>query len=230
MINIVTCAYRSARFAEDHVAFIAKQKGDYTHWVGVDGCEETLIRYKALMHPKMRLFYSKKNVGKALMQNSLVAIIGAGEKILFFDSDDYMVSGTLERLPEVYHPQVYCLPMRNSDEVNRVKPGTAIMLMQTETYFHMGGFRTEYLCGHDSCFRSRYEKVFNRKVQMLENCPAFIRNRHPESLTMRPDTSLKSEYRRWVRDFVRNEINLGHWIVEYKSLHSLTEILRCQRK
>jgi len=225
LINIVTCAFNSSQFTEMHVRSIADQAGDLIHWVGVDGCSKTLSAFEANMHDRMRLFSIKKNKGKALMQNSLVSLIGEGQQILLFDSDDYLAKGSVKAFPVATGQEIYSLPMVNSDDPMKIKKAEAIMLMRSDTYFYMGGFRPEIACGHDTCFRQRYEKATGREVKFLRTLPAFIRNRHPQSLTRHPSTGMGSTYRRQVKTLVSEEIHKGNLLITYKIHERLTQHL-----
>lgn len=221
MTNIITCAYKSALFAKKHVAAILKQKGDWMHYVGVDGCPETLKAYQALKHDRMRLFSIPKNHGKPFMQNSLVAV--AQGHILLFDSDDYMAEGTIENLPRDPGYDVYRLQMINSDQPTAIKNATAILYMNSAVYAKMGGFRTDIKCSHDTCFNERYMKQSGRSIITLDKIPPFTRNRHPMSLTMHPDTAIGSQFRNLMRQKINRDIDNGKWVIPYEILPKLTE-------
>ena len=220
MVNIITCAYRTAEFAESHVEAILKQKGEWMHYVGVDGCPETLESYKKLKHKRMRLFYSDANVGKSMMQNTLVKI--AGGNVLFFDSDDYMAPSTIHKLPPV-KDRIFRLRCMNSDTHKTVK-AEAIMYMNSETYFMMGGYRTDIKCSHDTCFAMRLERHSQRIIETLTHIPAFIRNKHRNALTVHPETALGSPYRLAVNSMIFADIGAGKYVIEYKALDNLIEI------
>lgn len=220
MVSIITCAYNSAKFAEEHVKSILQQKGEWLHYVGVDGCEETLKAYKKLKHSRMRLFSIPENKGKAFMQNTLVSI--ARGNILLFDSDDFMSLVTIENLPTAPGENVYRLSMLNSNE-NILRPATAILYMHSDIYLKMGGFRTDIKCTHDTCFSNRYEKLTRKEIITLKNIQPFIRNRHPESLTMHPDTGLKSLYRKQARQKIDDDIYRGKLQIPYIQLDKITE-------
>ncbi len=224
MVNIITCSHKAICFLEKHIEAIRTQKGEFIHWIGVDGDRETLEEVIRHRHDRMRIFYSRGNVGKALLQNSLAAYVGQRQKILFFDADDYMAQGTIASLPDDLGDQIFSLPMINSNDLGRVVDATAIMVMMSDTYFAVGGFRTEIRVGHDNCFRWRWEKVTGKKVKMLPRCPPFARNKHSNSLTGAMETGLNSPYRAEVRKYIREEIHKGHCIIDYRSLPSLIEI------
>ena len=227
MIHIVTCAYKAWEWAERHVEAIKAQEGDFMHYVGIDGCEKTLEAYKVLQHDRLRIFYTPKNLGKSILQNSIVSFVPDGANILFFDADDFIAKGTVNRLTAIANssrmPALSLLPYANN---GKAMTGYAhgVQFMRKSLYVEMGGFNSHLKVGADTDFLKRVgrqKKIQHAKVIGIR---PFYRTVHSESLTNSKETGTNTAFRASERAFIAQGLAAGRFKIPFVTSDLVKEV------
>ena len=97
MISVIVPAYKATKFIDECLDSL--KGADIL--VGVDNCQETLDHL--LTRTDIRLFFFEKNVGPYIIKNTLVDR-ARFDNILFFDADDVLAEGVLEKIEEALLP------------------------------------------------------------------------------------------------------------------------------
>ena len=227
MIHIVTCAYKAWEWAERHVEAIKAQEGDFMHYVGIDGCEKTLEAYKVLQHDRLRIFYTPKNLGKSILQNSIVSFVPDGANILFFDADDFIAKGTVNRLTAIANssrmPALSLLPYANN---GKAFSGHAhgVQFMKKSLYIEMGGFSTHLKVGADTDFMKRVNKqkrVIHAKINGLL---PFYRTLHDKSLSNSKETGHNTAFRAAERAYIAQGLAAGKFKIPFVTSDLVKEV------
>ena len=100
MISVIVPAYKATKFIDECLDSL--KGADIL--VGVDNCQETLDHL--LTRTDIRLFFFEKNVGPYIIKNTLVDR-ARFDNILFFDADDVLAEGVLEKIEEALLPVDY---------------------------------------------------------------------------------------------------------------------------
>lgn len=174
---------------------------DYEVLVGIDSCYDTLnYIYENQFLPNFKFFFFSVNNGPYVIKNTLCEV-SKFEKILFFDSDDVMMSGMLSDIDtNLDHYPVIKPKYINFTEVNGVrdyvkeKPqfGEGVFAIQKDLFLSMNGFEGWEVAA-DSDFMGR---LYKTDVNILHtNSILFHRRHHENSLTVHPNTGLASRLR-----------------------------------
>ena len=208
MISIIIPAYKATKYIDECLSSI---KGNVEHeiLIGVDGCEETYNHIKHLDN----VFYFPKNVGPYVIKNTLVNI-AKYNKILFFDSDDLMDPGALDRLAKVIDSVDYVrLNYINFNDKKLVnlfaqKMNDAVIAIDKYVFNRLNGFYP-WKCGADTEFLSRLE--FNKLKSFSLPDVFYYRRLHGENLTMRKETGHGSAIRSEYVNIINRNIRANHW-------------------
>lgn len=188
MISVIIPAYKATKYIDECLASI---KVDCEILIGVDACEETYNHVKHLDN----VFYFTKNVGPYVIKNTLVDL-AKYENILFFDADDVMAEGTLEKFNEAIQTKDY-VKLNYINFTDKIKTSgqmmsDAVIGIKKSVINSLNGFYP-WKCGADTEFEQRL-KHKNFKHKVLEGV-SYYRRLHGENLTMRKDTGYRSALR-----------------------------------
>jgi GT2 family glycosyltransferase len=201
-LAICICAYDCAEFIPDLINSLFEQK-PYEGWkydirIGVDGCEKTSQRLKALLVPHL---WSAKNYGHAIMRNSLIYYKPA-HAYAYFDADDMMLRDYLRlSIRELEIKKHFVMAKKINCDKNLNPKGKAVienggaMTFDHNVLQAVGGFQP-YRCAIDTDFMRRAEMAGFR-IHVIDK-PLYLRRSHPKALTKRKETGMGSAYRKTV--------------------------------
>lgn len=204
MLSVIIPAYKATKYIDDCLASI---KGAEI-LVGVDSCQETLDHLK---NRDIKLFYFTENVGPFVIKNTLIDQ-ASNEHILFFDSDDVLVEGVIERinerLAEIDYLKLNYINFYNKPTTKGHMMNDAVIAIKRSSFNSINGFQP-WRCGADTEFsyRSQYN---NLKYKVLDGL-AYHRRLHGENLTMRKETGHKSPIRETYVAYINKHHKLGSW-------------------
>lgn len=169
--------------------------------IGIDGCKTTLEYINNNQFPdNFKFFYFLENKGPYLIKNTLCEI-SKYDKILFFDSDDIMLNKTLSEIDEnldrydVIKPKYINFEDKENGRVfddKRNQFGEGVFGIKKDLFLGLNGFEG-WKVAADSDFMGR---LYKTNVKILHTpYPLFHRRVHNDSLTVHPDTGLKSKLR-----------------------------------
>lgn len=209
MISIIIPAYKATRYIDECLSSI---KGNVEHeiLIGVDGCEETYNHIKHLEN----VFYFPKNMGPYVIKNTLVDV-AKYDKLLFFDADDIMDQGALDRLARViglaHYIKLNYINFNNKRERIDLfghKMNDAVIAIDKHVFNSLNGFYP-WKCGADTEFSNRLQ--FN-KVKCIALPDAFYYRRlHGENLTMKSETGHGSSIRNGYCDIINANTRNNSW-------------------
>lgn len=225
VIAVIIAAYRAEKFINQCVASVLAQDMP-PGWsldvrIGIDGCPDT---ERAIKYPYFR---SERNVGAYIMRNSLI-YAGKADAYTFFDADDVMIQGFFTRiLPflddfgAVLPGKYICDSLFNVDKY-KLQDGGSLTFTHSALE-KIGGFRP-FRCACDSDFMRRLE-LSGVKIHKIKE-PLYYRRKHSESLTQKPDTGYRSDYRRRVwremtEDRARGKLKITPEFIPIKFIDSI---------
>ena len=204
-------------FLDECVNSILKNNIDFPFeiLIGIDSCHETIyhIEKDKIFYKKTKIFYFDSHVGPYVIKNSLVGIANY-EYILFFDSDDIMTENMLNNFyNEIDHVDFVRFNYLNfSKNINNLlnenlKSDTIIGTKKT-ILDKIVGFQP-WFCGADS---ELYERlVFNKMTEKTIDGLSFYRRIHDKNLTIRKETSNRSEIRKKYLDILKENKTKNIW-------------------
>lgn len=204
MVTIIIPAYKASKYIDECLASISVV--DVEVLIGVDGCEETYNHIKHLDN----VFYFPKNVGPYVIKNTLVDI-AKNENIIFFDSDDVMVTESIEYILDALYRSDY-VKLNYINFENRIRAGKvmndAVVAIKKNVFNSLNGFYP-WRCGADTEFgyRLKYNNLKEGKVEQL----CYYRRLHGENLTMRAETGHGSPIRSQYVNIINRNIRANHW-------------------
>lgn len=204
MISIIIPAYNATKYIDECIKSVDIVGAEIL--IGVDGCEETYNHIKHIDN----VFYFPKNVGPYVIKNTLVDI-AKNENIIFFDSDDVMVTEAIENILDALYRSDY-VKLNYTNFQGRVKPGPmmndAVIAIKKDVFNSLNGFYP-WKCGADTEFgyRLAYNKLKEGKVSEL----CYYRRLHGENLTMKKETGHGSPIRSEYVNIINRNIRANHW-------------------
>jgi len=204
MITIIIPAYKATKYIDECIKSVNIVGAEIL--IGVDGCEETYNHIKHLDN----VFYFPKNVGPYVIKNTLVDI-ATNNDIIFFDSDDVMISESIEHIRNALQKADY-VKLNYINFHDRIQPGQvmndAVIAINKDVFNSLNGFYP-WICGADTEFeyRLRYNKLKEGKVGEL----CYHRRLHGENLTMRAETGHGSPIRSEYVNIINRNIKANNW-------------------
>lgn len=191
-LAVIIAAYRAERWIGDclasvraSIAALPRSCERIEVRVGVDGCPATALKCYGVTDA----WYATRNVGVALMRNSLVAIAPA-RLYAIFDADDVM---RVDYLPQVWAAS-QTAPIVGTGRVEcdaHLQPlydsafDTGVCAIRSDAWHLLGGYRP-YRYGADVDLHLR-ARALGLQTQAIPD-PLFLRRQHPGSLTRDPAT------------------------------------------
>lgn len=208
MISVIIPAYKAAKYI--HECLDSIQGAEIL--VGVDGnCQETLDSLHNYVRKNVKIYTFSNINGPFVIKNTLVDQ-ASNEHILFFDSDDVLVEGVIERMDErlaenhyvkLNYINFYKKPVDKGRIMN-----DAVIAIKRSVFNSINGFQP-WRCGADTELAYRLQhNHFKHKV--LDGL-AYHRRLHGENLTSRPDTGHKSPLREKYVAYINEHIKLNSW-------------------
>jgi glycosyltransferase involved in cell wall biosynthesis len=205
MLSVIVPAYKAVKYIDESVTSL--QGAEIL--VGVDSCQETLDHLKD--HPNIRLFYFPTNVGPYVIKNTLIDE-ASHDSILFFDADDVLYEGSLQKIEEQLQP-VHYLKLTYINFYNKIvkqghKMSDAVIAIKRDVFNQLNGFYP-WICGADTELGHRLEH--NKLKHNRFDGVAYHRRLHGDNLTMRPSTKHGSEIRNKYMVEIANKQRNKHW-------------------
>jgi glycosyltransferase involved in cell wall biosynthesis len=205
MLSVIVPAYRSDRYIDQCIDSL---KGAEI-LIGVDACEPTLQKIKD--RSDVRIFYFQENVGPYVIKNTLIDE-ASHNSILFFDSDDVLAEGVLERIEQQLTSLDYLKLNYVNFQVKINKSGQmmsdAVIAIKRDVFNSLNGFYP-WKCAADTEFHSRL--VHNSLKHKTLDGVAYYRRLHGENLTLRKDLGHGSPIRNSYKSIISKNQASKNW-------------------
>jgi glycosyltransferase involved in cell wall biosynthesis len=189
MITVIIPAYKATKYIDECLASLPGAE----ILVGIDRCKETFDHF--LDKTDIKTFYFTENVGPFVIKNTLIDE-ASHDKILFFDSDDILVEGVLDRiekaLDDVDYVKLNYINFTGKINNKGHKMNDAVIAINRPIFNELNGFQA-WRCGADTEFAKRLE--FNKKKHIVLDDVAYYRRLHNNNLTLRKETGHGSPIR-----------------------------------
>lgn len=208
-VSVCISAWKTAEYIEECLDSVSAQTWfkDNDNWeilLGIDGCEETLAKVKEIMHKykNLKVMMMDKNVGTYVTCNTIMKE-ARYEWLLRFDSDDTMPNDMIAKLfshdLNGYGVVRYNNQNFGSNDYRGLAWGSH--LIRHNVFDVYGGYRDWRISGdYDLLYRIEPD------VKVLKlNDVLYNRRVRENSLQFSEDTSIKSEKRKKLDVFVKNE-------------------------
>lgn len=201
-ISILIPAYKADRFIKECLDSIEAQTYfedymDYEILIGIDGCEDTLNKVKAIRgnYRNIKVYMMERNMGVYITLNTLLTL-AKNSIFIKFDADDVMRDNMVEKISESINEfdivRYYCQKFKFSFEnkLDILLPDGSLAFKKS-VIEKIGGFKP-WVCGADTDFLNRAKNVCSVKniIEVL-----FYYRNHEESLTHDPRTGKDSQIR-----------------------------------
>lgn len=208
-VSVIISAWNTAEYIEDCLDSVSNQTWFKNHenWeilLGIDACEKTLEKVKSIMNKyrNLAVFMMKKNVGTYVTCNTL-AENAKYEWLLRFDSDDIMPNDMINKIFSHNLKDYGVVRYRFNNFGNKDGGGIAwgSHAVRHKTFKEYGGYRNWRISG-DYDFLYRLEPDI--KTTKLEDI-YYNRRCRPNTLEFSEETNMKSDLRKQLNTFVKNE-------------------------
>jgi glycosyltransferase involved in cell wall biosynthesis len=204
MLSVIIPAYKATKYIDDCIASI---KGDCEILIGVDACEET---YSHIKHLK-NVYYFKENVGPYVIKNTLVDE-AKYDDILFFDSDDVMAEGTIEKIIEALKTKDYVklsyIDFTNKPLLRGNVYNNAVIGIKKSVFNSINGFYP-WRCSADTEITYRLEHNNLSCKTMPDVC--YYRRLHKNNLTVKKETRHGSPIRKTYVNYINLHLSKQNW-------------------
>ena len=202
-LSVIIPTYRNVEFLPELIDSIVRSNfnKEYEVLVGIDSCYDTLnYIYENQFPSNFKFFFFENKKGPYIIKNTLTEL-SKFEKLLFFDSDDIMMSSLMSEIySHLDHYGMIKPKYINFTDKNGTREfkkegsqfGEGVFGVRKELFLNMNGFEGWEVAA-DSDFMGRYYKT-NNSVLHTQSI-LFHRRLHENSLTIHPDTGLSSRIR-----------------------------------
>ena len=204
MLSVIIPAYKATKYIDECIASI---KGDCEILIGVDGCIET---YNHIRHLE-NVYYFKENVGPYVIKNTLINQ-AKYDNILFFDSDDVMAPGTIEKVTETLNSKDYVklsyIDFIKKPLLSGIVYSNAVIGIKKDVFNSINGFYP-WRCSADTELVNRLQyNNFSCKT-IPDVC--YYRRLHKDNLTVRKETGHGSPIRKTYVDYINLHLSKKSW-------------------
>ena len=208
MISVIIPAYKAAKYI--HECLDSIQGAEIL--VGVDGnCQETLDSLHNYVRKNVKIYTFSNINGPFVIKNTLVDQ-ASNEHILFFDSDDVLVEGVIERiderLAEIDYVKLNYINFYNKPTTRGRMMNDAVIAIKRSVFNSINGFQP-WRCGADTELSNRLQHN-HFKHNVLDGL-AYHRRLHGENLTMSKETGHKSPIREKYVAYINQHTKLNSW-------------------
>lgn len=204
MLSVIIPAYKAIKYIDECIASI---KGDCEILIGVDACEETYNHIKHLEN----VYYFKENVGPYVIKNTLVDQ-AKYDSILFFDSDDVMAPGTIEKVTEILSSKDYVklsyIDFIKKPLLSGIVYSNAVIGIKKDVFNSINGFYP-WRCSADTELVNRLKHNNFSCKTILNVC--YYRRLHKDNLTVRKETGHGSPIRKTYVDYINLHLSKQSW-------------------
>ena len=234
-ISIVIPTFKNTKFLIECISSLVSscKKLDYEILIGIDACVETLEfldKQSYKIDNRIKFFYFSKNVGPYVIRNSL-ALKTKYNNILFFDSDDVMITGSIDVIMKgLRHGGIVKFKHYNFiDGLDYTRERNVslseiyahgVFAINKELFFQLRGF-LGWRCGADTEFCERYAH-FNVENILIDSA-LFFRRYHETNISRSEETGIDSPLRETYANIIYEKRNTKEWLPEK------IETFPCQR-
>jgi glycosyltransferase involved in cell wall biosynthesis len=206
MITVIIPAYKATKYIDECLASLPGAE----ILVGIDRCKETFDHL--VDRTDIKTFYFTENVGPFIIKNTLVDE-ASYDKILFFDSDDILVEGVLDRIEKALDDVDY-VKLNYINFTHRInhkahKMNDAVIAINRPVFNELNGFKP-WRCGADTEFAHRL--AFNKLKHTVLDDVAYYRRIHGENLTVRKETGYDSPIRKGYMEYIARRQRENNWV------------------
>lgn len=206
MVSVIIPAYKATKYIDQCLDSIHGAE----ILVGVDSCQETLDYLKN--RSDIRLFFFPENVGPYIIKNTLIDQ-ASNEHVLFFDADDVLVEGVIDRIDEQLATNDY-IKLNYINFYTKIDPkghkmNDAVIAINRPVFNRLNGFYP-WRCAADTEFHNRL--IYNKLKSTLLDGVAYYRRLHGENLTMRQETGHGSAIRNRYIEYINTCQRTNSWI------------------
>ena len=205
-VSVIIPAYRAEKYIEECLDSIAMQSlcqdNEYEILLGIDACQSTAYIVQAIRscYKNLKVYWFPQNVRPYLIRNTL-AYRAQYEHLIFFDADDIMLDGHIERIGfELQNADIAQYKYINFQDDNPQSHSNSddyaqgVFGINADAFKQrMGGFLS-WPCGADSEFLHRATRIGLAIAKIDE--PLMLRRRHDNSLTTSDETGMGTETRK----------------------------------
>lgn len=215
-ISIIITAYKVDKYIEECLDSFSRQSyfmdhDNYEIILGIDACEQTLNKVKAIIHKynKITIFYFSENKGTYIVSNTL-ASFSKYDHLLRFDSDDIALPNMITTLMNNSKSEILLMKFQRYDTVSRrLSPisdegARGCIFVPTDFFLSVGGFMP-WRISADSEFLIRVKNNIN--IKTLSVSLFHYRKNHGYSATINPETKMGSKMRNDYRQMHNNNYN-----------------------
>jgi len=204
MLSVIIPAYKATKYIDECIDSI---KGDCEILIGVDGCIETYNHIKHLEN----VYYFKENVGPYVIKNTLIDQ-AKYDDILFFDSDDIMAEGTIEKVTKTLNSKDYVklsyIDFIKKPLLSGIVYSNAVIGIKKSVFNSINGFYP-WRCSADTELVNRLQyNNFSCKT-IPDVC--YYRRLHQDNLTVRKETGHGSPIRKTYVDYINVHLSKQSW-------------------
>lgn len=211
-VSILIPTYKATAFIDECLSSI-KSSVPYEILIGIDGDKELYNYCIPYESDVIKLFYFIDNVGPFVIKNTL-SEIAKYDNLLFFDSDDIIVDGTIQQFFDKIQESDYVklnYVNFNIDKKN-IKQGhiynDALIGVKKEVFERLNGF-FPWKCGADTELYKRLDH-YGYKMGILEGI-SYYRRLHDNNLTVNLETCHRSTIRNKYVDIIQRSEKLDYW-------------------
>ena len=209
MISIIVTAHNNTLYIKEALDSIVESCGsnEYELLLGIDNCEKTLTYLnliKDTFPPNIKILFFTEKVGTYIIRNTL-ASISKYDNLLFFDSDDVMVTTLVTKVIESLK-SYDCVRYGYRAFQGKLTLPINTELVMTDSNYHSGTFGIlkkvftdsngfePWVCAADGEFYWRMSSS-GKKIKTLNTVGLFYR-RHDSNLTGSGVTGMNSPLRK----------------------------------
>ena len=187
---------------------------DFEILLGIDNCKDTLNHISGnSLYENVRVFFFEENNGPFVVKNNLVSE-SKYENILFFDSDDILCNGSLNKLNLNTLPDMILLRFKDffNDDISNcsklIKTAHGVLFIKKSIFLSLNGFEN-WRCGADTEFIKRFHWNGLKYTKIYD--PFFMRRIHTKNLTVSEETKFGSTIRKYAADKINEKYSKKNW-------------------
>jgi len=204
MLSVIIPAYKATKYIDECIDSI---KGDCEILIGVDGCIETYNHIKHLEN----VYYFKENVGPYVIKNTLIDQ-AKYDDILFFDSDDIMAEGTIEKVTKTLNSKDYVklsyIDFIKKPLLSGIVYNNAVIGIKKDVFNSINGFYP-WRCSADTELVNRLQ--YNNFSCKTISDVCYYRRLHQDNLTVKKETGHGSPIRKTYVDYINVRLSKQTW-------------------
>ena len=208
-VSIIMPAWKTSEFIEEALDSLQRQNlfkshKNYEILVGIDNCLETRRKLEQIAdkYENLRIFWFTENVGPYVIRNTLMYKEAKYDNLFLFDSDDvaspmlvYELLNAMDSNVDMIRYEIIRFsddPLNNQNNTKKQMISNGTVLITKMTLEKFGGYQP-WRCAADWELIYRMGK-HGGNIKIIRQPLAYAR-KHPQSLTVRETTNMKSKLR-----------------------------------